>query len=298
MNNYNSIDMFLDTFVSGDFFIVFLAIMVVVLLVLIIALAKSRESYEKLLLESSDPKYDLENIKNSNMVTNNYTLNNIDKRFPSTQNIEDNSSYTKNNYNQNYSNHIENDVLSSTEIRNTIPDTIKSEYIEDYSVEANNINDLLGLKSNNDSLSDLLASKKDDVIDENKPLIKQVDLSKIKTYDEVVSEYEDIDEESAVISADELAIRTKERMETLGTNNNQVMIEKYEEEQETKAIISYEQLLKNASNISLSYKEESRAPGAPKINKIEISEHEVLEADNYIAEEEFLNILKDFRASL
>ena len=43
-------------------------------------------------------------------------------------------------------------------------------------------------------------------------------------------------------------------MNSLGLNDNQVAIQKYEEEQEKKAIISYEQLVKNASNISLTYK--------------------------------------------
>ncbi len=150
-------------------------------------------------------------------------------------------------------------------------------------------------------LESLMATTKEDVIDENKPLIKQVDVPNIKTYDDVINEYESSEEENAVISADELEKRTKERLEALGTNDNQVAIAKYEEEQEKKAIISYEQLLKNASNITLSYKEDenkTKDSEAPRINKIEVEQKEITGAEVYLEEDEFLKILKRFRASL
>ena len=130
------------------------------------------------------------------------------------------------------------------------------------------------------------------------PLIKQIDIPGIMTYDDVISEYENKEEEMAVISAEELERKTKERMETLGLSDNQAAIARYEEEQENKAIISYEQLLKNASNITLSYKKEEQKSGAPVINKIEIEQKEVTQPENYLGEEEFLKILKEFRLSL
>ena len=143
-----------------------------------------------------------------------------------------------------------------------------------------------------------MAESKDDVIDADKPLIKQVDLSEIKSYDELIDEYELSEEENAVISAEELEKKAKERNITLGNTENQEAIAKYEEEQEKKAIISYEQLLKNASNITLSYKDETKEKGAPKVNKIEIEQKEVTPSENYLAEEEFLKILKEFRISI
>lgn len=149
-----------------------------------------------------------------------------------------------------------------------------------------------------DDLDMLKATDEDDVIDENKPLIKQIDTSNIKTYESVIDEYELGEEENAVISTDELEKRTKERMETLGTSDNQIAIQKYEEEQEKKAIISYEQLLKNASNITLTYKDERVDSDAPKVNKIVIEEKEVTQVENYIKEEEYLKILKEFRLTL
>ena len=117
-------------------------------------------------------------------------------------------------------------------------------------------------------------------------------------YDEI-DEYELGEEENAVIYADELERRTKERMDALGLNDNQAAIQKYEEEQEKKAIISYEQLLKNASNITLSFKEEDKKDAdAPIVNKVEIEQKEVTGAESYLEEEEFLKILKEFRTSL
>ena len=205
-----NIDNFIETFVNGDFFIVFLAIMFVILLVLIVALIKLREE-NKQLLGMSEP--------------------------------------------------------------------------EDSIFETDN------------PLDELLATSKDDVIDEDKPLIKQIDLSNIKTYHDVIDDYQDTEEENAVISAEELAKRAQERFESLGVTSNQEAIAKYEEDQESKAIISYEQLLKNASNINLSYKEEKKEEGAPRINKIELEPREIVPSD-YIAEEEFLKILKEFRTTL
>jgi hypothetical protein len=149
-----------------------------------------------------------------------------------------------------------------------------------------------------EELESLKATSKEELFDENKPLIKQIDIPNIKTYDDVIEDYENSEEENAVISAEELEKRTRERMETLGLSDNQAAIQRYEEDQEKKAIISYEQLLKNASNITLSYKNESASKGAPKINKIEINQKEISAPQNYLEEEEFLKILKEFRVSL
>ncbi len=161
-----------------------------------------------------------------------------------------------------------------------------------------------GIKEENkpdilDDLNSLMADTKEDVIDANKPLIKQIDVPSVKTYDDVINEYEYNEEENAVISAEELEKRTKDRMDALGNSDNQIAIAKYEEEQEKKAIISYEQLLKNASNITLSYKKEERKEkDAPIINKIEAHKKEVSASENYLEEEEFLKILKSFRTKL
>jgi len=152
------------------------------------------------------------------------------------------------------------------------------------------------------NLDSLRATSADDVIKENEPVIRTVNIPTIETYDDIIEKYKASEEENAVISADELELRTRQRMNDLGINENQVTIAKYEEEQEKKAIISYEQLLKNASNITLSYKEESKKnrkdKDAPRVNKIEIEQKEVVGAEIYLEEEEFLKILKDFRASL
>lgn len=115
--------------------------------------------------------------------------------------------------------------------------------------------------------------------------------------DEVVK-YELSEEENAVISTDELEQRKIEKFNELGVTSNQALIDKYEEEQEKKAIISYEQLLKNASNITLTYKEEKLEDGAPKVNKIELNLEDVSQPQNYEEEEEFLELLKEFMTNL
>ena len=207
------IDGFLDAFITGDYFLVFLALVLIILVVLIIALIKTREDYVTLLEEKENSR-------------------------------------------------DQDDIISDTNL-----------------------------------FDELLATNESDVVNDE-PLIKQIYISIIKTYDDVINEYQFGEEENAIISAEELSKYTKKREEELGPNVNQVAIEKYEEEQENKAIISYEQLLKNAANISLSYKEEKHEGGSPKVNKIEVHSKEVTGAECYLAEEEFLKILKEFRIKL
>lgn len=238
-----NIDKVLDTFVNGDYFIIFLVVTLVILLVLVLALIKSREEYNELLNRENE----------------------------------------RNNSN-------DNNIIKTKIVEKEEPDIIEEFNIDKTPHEDD---DMMG------DFKSLMASSEEDKFDENKPLIKQINIDGIKTYDKIVEEYENIDEENAIISADELEAKARERMDNLGISENQEIIAKYEEEQEKKAIISYEQLLKNASNITLSYKEEKqKSKNAPKINKIEIEQKEVSGSEIYLEEEEFLKILKDFRVSI
>ena len=222
-----NIDKVIDTFVSGDYFIIFLILTLAILLVLVLALFKSRGEYNELL------KSKLENDKKDGEEDDDEVLSFID----------------------------DDDILSELEA--------------------------------------LQASTKHDIIDEDKPLIKQIDVKNVRTYDDIISDYELSEEENAVISREELEQKAKERRETLGETENQKAIDAYEEEQEKKAIISYEQLLKNASNITLTYKEEDlKKKDAPKVTKIEVEQKEVSAPEVYLEQEEFLKILKEFRLSL
>lgn len=232
-------DKFLETFMTGDFFLIFLILMLIILVTLVLALVKTRNEYLEIVRREQE-KIDLESK--------------FKKQVEEVKPLE------------------------------TKMEEPKKEDKEEL--------DIL------DELNSLMATSKEDVIDENKPLVKQIDLPNVKTYDDVIEEYENGEEENAVISTEELEKVTRQRMEDLGMNDNQVAIQKYEEEQEKKAIISYEQLLKNASNITLTYKEETNKKGAPKVNKIEVQEKEVTQAVSYVAEEEYLKILKEFRLSL
>ena len=210
----SNIDKLIDSFVTGDYFIFFLAITLLILVVLIMALIKSREEYNELLnIEKNNLKNDLENGVTAKEV----------------------------------------DILEEL---------------------------------------NLTAKDKEDEIDENKPLIKQIDTSSI------IDNYEMGEEENAVISAEELEKKAQERLETLGVSENQEAIKQYEEEQENKAIISYEQLLKNASNFNLTYKDENKGLDAPRIQKVEVKEREISGPEIYLEEEEFLKILKEFRINM
>ena len=231
-------DKFLETFMTGDFFLIFLILMLIILLVLVLALVKTRSEYLEMVRREQE-KIDLES------------------KFK--KQVEEPKKVTE--------------VKKDEKIIEEEPDIL-------------------------DELNNLMATSKEDMIDENKPLVKQIDVPNVKTYDDIIEEYENGEEENAVISTEELEKVTRQRMEDLGMNDNQVAIQKYEEEQEKKAIISYEQLLKNASNITLTYKEEKNKKGAPKVNKIEVQEKEVTQAVSYVAEEEYLKILKEFRLSL
>ena len=231
-------DKFLETFMTGDFFLIFLILMLIILLVLVLALVKTRTEYLEIVRREQE-KIDLES------------------KFK--KQVEEPKKVTN--------------VKKDEKIIEEEPDIL-------------------------DELNNLMATSKEDIIDENKPLVKQIDVPNVKTYDDIIEEYENGEEENAVISTEELEKVRRKRMEDLGMNDNQVAIQKYEEEQEKKAIISYEQLLKNASNITLTYKEEKNKKGAPKVNKIEVQEKEVTQAVSYVAEEEYLKILKEFRLSL
>lgn len=231
-------DKFLETFMTGDFFLIFLILMLIILLVLVLALVKTRTEYLEMVRREQE-KIDLES------------------KFK--KQVEEPKKVTN--------------VKKDEKIIEEEPDIL-------------------------DELNNLMATSKEDMIDENKPLVKQIDVPNVKTYDDIIEEYENGEEENAVISTEELEKVTRKRMEDLGMNDNQVAIQKYEEEQEKKAIISYEQLLKNASNITLTYKEEKNKKGAPKVNKIEVQEKEVTQAVSYVAEEEYLKILKEFRLTL
>lgn len=149
----------------------------------------------------------------------------------------------------------------------------------------------------NESVQNNDAINKDDLVMNSTNKSGEVKEDNTNFYS-LIDNYENNEEENAVISTDELERRKQEKFDELGVSDNEAMIQKYEEEQEKKAIISYEQLLRNAANISISYTEEKREDGAPKVNKIEVEKKDVTEAQSYIEEEQFLKILKDFRTSL
>ena len=77
-------------------------------------------------------------------------------------------------------------------------------------------------------------------------------------------------------------------------------IDEYEAEQENKAIISYDELLKRASSGTISYESEENLGGI-RVGKVDTSKIEVTSEEMnrpYYREEAFLSALKEFRESL
>lgn len=139
----------------------------------------------------------------------------------------------------------------------------------------------------------------DDVLEktqELKEIVEDISGYENKEY-EHIEQYEKEQEESAIISYEELTQR-KSDIETGKITLDDETTKNYEEEQEEKAIISYEELLEKASGTVLAYKDES-IPGI-KISRVSpVNKGESLEIKNpYHKEEEFLKTLKEFRASL
>ena len=152
---------------------------------------------------------------------------------------------------------------------------------------------------NNEELDNNEFVVSDDVLEKTQELKEIVeDISKIENKEyEHIEQYEKEQEESAIISYEELSQR-KSDIETGKIVLDDETTKNYEEEQEEKAIISYEELLEKASGTVLASKDES-VPGIKITRVAPVNKGESLEITRpYYKEEEFLRTLKEFRASL
>ena len=120
-------------------------------------------------------------------------------------------------------------------------------------------------------------------------------------------EYENEQEEKAIISTEELVKRLNDLKTTGDYNSAEDEIDKYENEQEEKAIISYDELIRRASEGVVNY-EEKEDLGGLTISKVDFDKGREVTFDyeekpstsynRYKAEEDFLSSLKAFRRSL
>ncbi len=152
---------------------------------------------------------------------------------------------------------------------------------------------------NNEELDNNEFVVSDDVLEKTQELKEIVeDISKIENKEyEHIKKYEQEQEESAIISYEELSQR-KSDIETGKIVLDDETTKNYEEEQEEKAIISYEELLEKASKTILASKDEN-VPGIKITRVAPINKGEPVEIDKtYYKEEEFLKALKEFRANL
>lgn len=115
---------------------------------------------------------------------------------------------------------------------------------------------------------------------------------------------------TSILTNDKNDFNINEVSKKLEENMNKerfISVNEYENEQEEKAIISYDELLRNASSLTINYEDEPSVDGV-KVRKVEIEREEgkVKELPksknrsfySYEREEEFLKALKQFRANL
>lgn len=151
-------------------------------------------------------------------------------------------------------------------------------------------------------------SEKNKILDEIIPEsdILEIQEEKESPLDLFESIIPDNDEESAIISADELLKVSQDLSEKYNADTSKI-IDIYETEQEKKAIISYDELLKNAASLNIKYEEPAvKDMSEPVIKKIEVDINNSMKTEmestnkviSYVEEEEFLKALKKFRLDL
>ncbi len=113
-----------------------------------------------------------------------------------------------------------------------------------------------------------------------------------------INNFENEQEEVAIISADELDARIKKMQVSGEMDEHEKEIERYEAEQEDKAVISYDELLKRASTGVVNYESEKDLGGV-RVSKVDFDRAKTVTFDNrYTKEEAFLEALKEFRRAL
>ncbi len=135
-------------------------------------------------------------------------------------------------------------------------------------------------------------NKKDDLVD----LI-------IKENTEVVKEEEEYnDEEGELLDLESLTEKLKNEEKT-----DQVKIDKYEQEQEEKAIISYDELLSKKNHYAINYEKEEQLDDitVKKVNlsdlvnkNVEDNSKNIVQVISYQKEEDFLRALKELNSLL
>lgn len=155
----------------------------------------------------------------------------------------------------------------------------------------------------NDSVTDSI----NEIVSEEKPIMiesEQVeensDVEDTNEYnnEDLIMDYEQNQEESAIISAEELDERLM-KMNEEDISLHEKEIERYENEQEDKAIISYDELIKRAGIGVINYETEKDLGGI-RVSKVDFNNAKEVKFDKspYYEEENFLESLKEFRRNL
>lgn len=275
-----SINNFINLLVRGDFFLIFLIIMMVIIIGVIVYLVRLQihdtDYYEKDEVEDEeDEDYD------------DYVLDDrdLDKTILEETKAQEKPTISSVDYEEDID---EQEYDDREEVISTIPNMSVSLDEDD---------------EEDDHTYDNLERPVPVMIKEESP-VRHVEQSRFDFDNEEVvnsiKDFEDEQEATAIISATELESRINEMKANGQYEEHERKLQEYEKEQETKAIISYEELLKRASTSSISYESEENIDGIH-VGKVDTSNIEHYSETNdkpYYKEEAFLEAMKEFRRAL
>ena len=282
-----AINNFIKLLVKGDFFLVFLLVMIVVVILVILYLIKLEISTRN----QDDEDEDEDLYDNINLYVNSKEEQKEDideEEIDGEATIE-------------IPVVLDNKPIYESEEKNTFENPASKEEVEPIIVEDSKVEEApIEMEES--------ATKEEPIIEEKEETIEEPVKEEVRPLEQMsMYEYEDEQEEKAIISTEELAKRLNE-MKSSSDVNEQDEIDRYEIEQEEKAIISYDELLKRATEGVINY-EEKEDLGGLTVSKVDFDKAKEVTFDfkdteessytnPYKKEEDFLSSLKAFRRSL
>ena len=286
-----AINNFIKLLVKGDFFLIFLLVMIVIVIIGIIYLIRLEFSYRE---NDDEEEEDL---------SDNIELFVKDKEEDIAKDEEE---ITEENLPINLEELPKEEVYENT-FENPLEEDIKEEaYVNETPKEEEKKEEVIINEAPTFSEEDIKEPIKEDTL-EVEPIKEEVKEEVSKPTQMNMFDYENEQEERAIISTEELVKRLNDLKSSGDYTTTEEEIDKYESEQEEKAIISYDELLKRASEGVVNY-EEKEDLGGLTISKVDFDkgrevtfdyqERENTFVSPYQKEEDFLSSLKAFRRSL
>ncbi len=303
----DSINNFIALLTKGDFFLIFLIVMMVIIVGVIVYLVKLQIGDSKY-YDDEDEEDEDEDLETENVVSSKKLKEEKQKRVYASEDLDV--------QNRN----VSNESVKVTPVENKV--SIEEKESPLFEEEPNIYEDLM--QENEDKYQEEVEPTVEysgNLVFENPrkasmniaqsrfdfesvgPVTEESAESLDVESDIIASEFksfEDEQEASAIISASELESRLNELRASGEIVNHEREIQKYEEEQETKAIISYDELLSRANAGVINYESEEDMDGI-RVSKVDTNSIETFSEVNdkpYYKEESFLQAMKEFRRAL